>query len=82
MNIDLRNVSSEFEKNINLVKQKNNIKTNISAVEFIVNSHHSNLSTIEKQRNEIAQLNMKLRDANNSLDEVKHCFATIKKFTK
>lgn len=50
MNIDLRNVSSEFEKNINLVKQKNNIKTNISAVEYIVNSHHSNLSIIEKQK--------------------------------
>jgi hypothetical protein len=39
MNIDLRNVSDRFEKNVNQVKRLKDFKTNTTAVEHCVNSY-------------------------------------------
>jgi hypothetical protein len=53
MNIDLRDVSIEFQKEIEEIKKINDYKTNIKAVSHCVINHLKNIHEIEKLKNEL-----------------------------
>lgn len=82
MNIDLRNVSEEFEKNVNLTKDKFDIKTNIGAVEIMVNNYHTNCGTIKMQQLKIQDLEAKLKSKEFDLKEVKDSIKVLLEFAK
>ena len=82
MNIDLRNVSDEFEKNVNLTKDKFDIKTNIGAVEIMIHSYHTNCGTIKTQQLKIQDLEAKLKSKEFDLKAIKESIKLLLEFSK
>ena len=52
MNIDLRNISEEFEKEVNEVKKSFDINTNSKAGEYCVINYLTKIKEIEKLKKE------------------------------
>jgi archaellum component FlaC len=65
MNIDLRNISSEFEKHVEAVKIEFGISTNSKAVELCTVNYLKQLKTIE-------ELRKLLNSKSNELQQVKN----------
>ncbi|SNS02425.1 hypothetical protein [Flavobacterium sp. ov086] len=79
MNIDLRNISEEFEKQVNLIKRSFDINTNSKAVEHCVVNYHSKLEEIDRLKNQLAATKEKLSSYENRLDNLKDLFGWIMK---
>jgi hypothetical protein len=70
MNIDLRNISAEFEKQVEAVKLEFGIMTNSKAVELCTVNYLKQLKTIEELR---TSLNAK----SNELQQIKNDVKTF-----
>lgn len=68
MNIDLRNISEQFEKEVNRVKKEFGINTNSKAVEYCVNNYLEIINENKKLRTE---LNEEKQNLNNLKYNVK-----------
>lgn len=79
MNIDLRNISEEFEQEVNKVKKSFDISTNSKAVEYCVINYHSKLKEIEKLKKELNNEKEKHSILKNKLQQLKELFAWINK---
>ncbi|MEA9415913.1 hypothetical protein [Flavobacterium sp. PL02] len=79
MNIDLRNISEEFENQVNAIKKEFQISTNSKAVEFCTLNYLSQLKTIEDLR---SMLHNALTDAKLKqikIDNFKSAFSDMLK---
>jgi hypothetical protein len=79
MNIDLRNISEEFEKQVNEIKKKFDINTNSKAVEYCVVNYLIKLKEIEKLKLELSNEKEKHSILKNKLHQMKELFAWINK---
>lgn len=79
MNIDLRNISEDFEKEVNEVKKKFEITTNSKAVEFCVMNYFIKLKEIEKLKYELNKERQEHSIIINKLSQLKELFAWINK---
>ncbi|WP_374172736.1 hypothetical protein [Flavobacterium tructae] len=70
MNIDLRNVSENFENNVNQLKNEFEISTNSKAVEYATVNYLGKLKQIER-------LEKELRDTRLELSEIKKDVKTL-----
>lgn len=61
MNIDLRNISEEFESQVNEVKKRFHVNTNSKAVELCVANYFIKLKEIEKLKSDLDKANTELR---------------------
>ncbi|OXA65940.1 hypothetical protein B0A67_23960 [Flavobacterium aquidurense] len=77
MNIDLRNISEEFEKQVNEIKKKFDINTNSKAVEYCVVNYLIKLKEIEKLKLELSNEKEKHSILKNKLHQLKEFFAWI-----
>ncbi|MEO8534824.1 MAG: hypothetical protein ABI441_13790 [Flavobacterium sp.] len=71
MNIDLRNISEDFEKQVNQIKREFDININSKAVEHSVVNYLSILSEIERLKNELAFTKEELSSYERRLDNLK-----------
>lgn len=79
MNIDLRNISEEFEEQVNRIKLEFEINTNSKAVEFCTVNYLKQLKTIEELRTELHKVRNEMRDIKYHVDGFKsHLKALIK----
>jgi tRNA 2-selenouridine synthase SelU len=79
MNIDLRNISDEFEKEVNRIKKEFDINTNSKAVEHCVVNYLQKLKDIESLKNDLNQTKEKLSSYERRLDNLKDLFGWIMK---
>ncbi len=79
MNIDLRNISEDFEKQVNEVKKHFDINTNSKAVEYCVINYFAKLKEIEKLKKELNIEKEKHSSLKNKLQQLKELFAWINK---
>lgn len=79
MNIDLRNISEEFEKGVNEVKRSFDINTNSKAVEHCVLNYLSKLKEIENLKVELSKEKQEHSILRNKLSQLKELFAWINK---
>ncbi len=79
MNIDLRNISEDFEKEVNEVKKKFDIITNSKAVEFCVMNYFIKLKEIENLKSELNKEKQEHSILLNKLSQLKELFAWINK---
>lgn len=79
MNIDLRNISEDFEKGVNEVKKKFEINTNSKAVEYCVVNYINKLEEIEKLEKELKIERQKNIDFENKFFEMKKIFSWVMK---
>ncbi|MDQ8014463.1 MAG: hypothetical protein REI96_18590 [Flavobacterium nitrogenifigens] len=77
MNIDLRNISSEFENEVNKIKREFDINTNSKAVENAVVNYLKNLEDIKKLKEELSQVKHNLYHYERRLDNLKDLFSWI-----
>ncbi|OXA65306.1 hypothetical protein B0A67_24555 [Flavobacterium aquidurense] len=81
MNIDLRNISEDFEKQVNEVKKKFDIITNSKAVEYCTVNYIAKLKEIEKLKTELSNEKQKNDVFKNKFIELNNLLAWIKKIT-
>lgn len=62
MNIDLRNISDDFEKEVNKVKTQFDINTNSKAVEYCVKNYMSKCKRIQELENYLAKERLELSE--------------------
>lgn len=79
MNIDLRNISAEFEKEVIEVKKTFDINTNSKAVEYCVITYFKNMKEIEKLKNELKKEKQEHSFLINKFHQLKEVFAWINK---
>lgn len=79
MNIDLRNISEEFEKEVTEVKKSFDINTNSKAVEYCVMNYLIKLKEIEKLKMELNNEKQEHSVLKNKLSQLKELFAWINK---
>lgn len=79
MNIDLRNISDEFEKEVNEVKKSFDINTNSKAVEYCVINYFAKLKEIEKLKIELNKEKQEHSIIRNKFLQLKELFAWINK---
>ena len=79
MNIDLRNISEEFENQVTAVKKSFDINTNSKAVEYCVINYLIKLKEIEKLKKELNNEKEKHSNLKNKLHQLKELFAWINK---
>ncbi|BFM44941.1 hypothetical protein CFS9_35820 [Flavobacterium sp. CFS9] len=77
MNIDLRNISSEFESQVNKIKREFDINTNSKAVEYSVVNYLDKLEEIKKLKEELSQTKHSLAHYERRLDNLKDLFSWI-----
>lgn len=77
MNIDLRNISEEFENQVNEVKKRFHVNTNSKAVELCVANYFIKLKEIESLKNELDKANRDLRIADNKINNMQIAFRGI-----
>lgn len=77
MNIDLRNISPEFENQVNEVKKRFYVNTNSKAVELCVANYFIKLKEIENLKNELDKANRDLRIAENKINNMQIAFRGI-----
>nr|WP_294931308.1 hypothetical protein [uncultured Flavobacterium sp.] len=80
MNIDLRNISEDFENTVNEVKLRFEINTNSKAVEYCTVNYLKKLKEIEDLRTQLHTAKNDLRDLKYHVDGFKgHFNALFKK---
>ena len=79
MNIDLRNISEDFEKGVNEVKKNFDINTNSKAVEYCVVNYFAKLKEIENLKLELNREKQDHSILKNKLLQLKELFAWINK---
>ena len=79
MNIDLRNISEEFETQVNLIKKALDINTNSKAVEHCVVNYRKKLEEIENLKKELNKEKQEHSILKNKLLQLKELFAWINK---
>jgi response regulator of citrate/malate metabolism len=79
MNIDLRNISEEFEKAVNEVKKNFDINTNSKAVEYCVLNYLLKLKEIEKLKIDLNKEKQEHSFLKNKVLQLKDLFAWINK---
>lgn len=77
MNIDLRNISPEFENQVNEVKKRFYVNTNSKAVELCVANYFIKLKEIENLKNELDKANQDLRIAERKINNMQIAFRGI-----
>lgn len=77
MNIDLRNISEDFEAQVNLIKRDFDINTNSKAVEYSVVNYLKKLEEIKKLKEELSQVKHQLSHYQRRLDNLKDLFGWI-----
>lgn len=77
MNIDLRNISEEFESQVNKIKREFDINTNSKAVEHSVVNYLKKLEEIKKMKEELNQVKHTLSHYQRRLDNLKDLFGWI-----
>lgn len=77
MNIDLRNISSEFENQVNKIKRQFDINTNSKAVEYSVVNYLQKLEEIEKLKQQLSDTKHKLSSYERRLDNLKDLLGWI-----
>lgn len=71
MNIDLRNISEEFELQVNEIKGQFQISTNSKAVEFCTVNYLKQLQTIEELRKVLNSKTIELEHIKNDVNNLK-----------
>jgi len=79
MNIDLRNISKEFENEVNEVKKSFQISTNSKAVEYCVINYFTKLREIEKLKFELNKEKQEHSIFKDKVNQLKELFAWINK---
>jgi predicted RNase H-like nuclease (RuvC/YqgF family) len=79
MNIDLRNISEDFEKGVNEVKNNFDINTNSKAVEYCVINYFTKLKEIEILKSELNKEKQQHSILQNKFSQLKELFAWINK---
>jgi predicted RNase H-like nuclease (RuvC/YqgF family) len=79
MNIDLRNISDDFERQVNEVKKSFEINTNSKAVEFCVINYFANLKEIENLKRQLNNEKQEHSILRGKLLQLKELFAWINK---
>lgn len=74
MNIDLRNISPDFEKQVNRIKKEFDINVNSKAVEHCVVNYLEKLGEIEALKNKLQQKNDELNKIQSKLNLLKEGF--------
>ncbi|WP_291287339.1 hypothetical protein [Flavobacterium sp.] len=77
MNIDLRNISEEFELEVIRIKQEFGFNTNSKAVEHCSLMYRRKLKEIEKLKQELSQAKQELSSYERRLDNLKDLFGWI-----
>ena len=77
MNIDLRNISSEFENQVNKIKRQFDINTNSKALEYSVVNYLQKLEEIEKLKQQLSDTKHKLSSYERRLDNLKDLLGWI-----
>lgn len=77
MNIDLRNISSDFEAQVNKIKREFDINTNSKAVEHSVINYLNKLEEIKKLKEELNRTKNELSTYERRLDNLKDLFGWI-----
>lgn len=70
MNIDLRNISPEFENQVNEVKKRFHVNTNSKAVELCVANYFIKLKDIENLKTELEKAKRDLRIAEGKISNM------------
>jgi hypothetical protein len=81
MNIDLRNISEEFENEVNKVKSQFGINTNSKAVEICVVNYLSKIKTIESLRASLLDKERELLEIKNDVKTFTGSFSRLTKIT-
>lgn len=71
MNIDLRNISEDFEEQVNRVKLQFDINTNSKAVEYCTVNYLKKLKEIEDLRTQLHNAKNEMRDLKYHVDGFK-----------
>lgn len=79
MNIDLRNISVDFENRVNEIKKNFDINTNSKAVEYCVVNYFTNLKEIENLKIELNKEKQQHSILQNKVSQLKELFAWINK---
>ncbi|KLT70356.1 MULTISPECIES: hypothetical protein [unclassified Flavobacterium] len=77
MNIDLRNISLEFETEVNRIKKEFDISTNSKAVEHSVINYFKKLEEIKTLKEELFKTKQSLSHYERRLDNLKDLFGWI-----
>ena len=77
MNIDLRNISSDFEAQVNKIKKEFDINTNSKAVEYSVINYLNKLEENKKLREELNKTKNEMIQYERRLDHLKELFTWI-----
>jgi len=79
MNIDLRNISPEFEKQVNEVKKQYGFSTNTKAVEYCVLHLLSSQEVIKSLKSKLLETGTELKEINNNVNSFFLAFENLKK---
>lgn len=81
MNIDLRNISPEFEKAVEAVKKEFGISTNSKAVELCTINYLKSLQTIENLRTGLNSKNIELCEVKNYVKNFNAALSRLNEIT-
>lgn len=77
MYINLRNLSEDFETEVNKIKREFDISTNSKAVELCTLNYLNKLEEIKKLKEELSEAKHKLSHYERRLDNLKDLFGWI-----
>lgn len=81
MNIDLRNISTEFEKQVEAVKEEFGISTNSKAVELCTVNYLKQLKTIEELRKGLNAKSIELQQIKNDVKTLAGALTRLNEIT-
>lgn len=81
MNIDLRNISEQFEKEVNRVKKEYGISTNSKAVEYCVNNYLDMVNENKKLRSELNQEKQNFDNLRNNVKSFSQALTRLNEIT-
>lgn len=82
MNIDLRNISDDFESAVNEIKVRHNIATNSKAVEHTALNYLSLVSKVESLERELRDTKYELSNLKYSVKNFKESFKQFMNYGK
>lgn len=81
MNIDLRNISAEFEKQVEAVKKEFGISTNSKAVELCTVNYLKQLKTIDELRKGLNSQAIELQQIKNNVKSFSQALNRLNEIT-